>query len=366
MILYPPPQFDQQKNEILQRYQILNGGEIYFADQIARTAALVFGVPIVLAALNERYRVWYRSICGLQREHFDVTQEFCSHANLSDTAFVVEDVREEEMFANDPAVTGGPEIVFFAGAPLRDPDGKRFGTLCLIDSKPHTLNAEQTKVLEGFAEIVSQDICVRSAARYAVRDLIEAEHDKCDLFDQAMTDPLTKALNRRAFFRFAEREVMRSARYGHTLSALMIDIDHFKKVNDTHGHAVGDEVLTGMSKLIQTSIRDEDIFGRLGGEEFAMVLPETPAENAVVLANRIRERVKQLRFEGKDGPFGISISIGVSAPTARDLDIVAALERADHALYKAKLMGRDRVELNAPPQPGFDGEIVSAMRKSAA
>lgn len=345
-MIHAPPQFEQQKSEVLQRYRILNGAEVHFADQIAQTAALTFNVPIVVASLNERYRTWYRSVYGVAPRDYEALQSFCAHANLSETAFAVSDVREDTHLSRDPAVTGAPHIAFFAGAPLRDPDGKRFGTLCLIDQAPHQLSADRLTLLKSFAGIMSQDICVRSAARYAVRDLIEAEHDKSDLFDQAMTDPLTRTLNRRAFFRMAEREVLRASRHGKPVSALLFDIDHFKQVNDLHGHSVGDEVLVRLVDHVTACMRDEDLLGRLGGEEFGIVLPETSRLQAAVLANRIRDSVSGLSFKGKHGAFGITISAGISAPYFNDIDILPALERADKALYLAKQNGRNRVELS--------------------
>lgn len=351
-MMYPPPRFEQQKNEVLQRYRILNGTEVYFADQIARTASQVFGVPMVLACLNERYRNWYRSAYGVPAPFFERLLSFCTQANLSDMAFALSDVRKDPYFAEDPAVEDPPHVVFFAGAPLHDPEGKRFGSLCLIDSRPHEFSDDRLRLLESFASIVSQDICVRSAARYAVRDLIEAEHDKCGLFDMAMTDPLTKALNRRAFYRFAEREVLRASRHGKPVSALMFDIDHFKNVNDVHGHGVGDEVLTRLVECITRTIRDEDLLGRIGGEEFAILLPETDLPRATILANRIRDSVSGLSFAGKEGAFGITISIGISEPGFADLDILPALERADAALYRAKQNGRNRVEVAPLPREG--------------
>lgn len=357
-MMYPPPRFEQQKNEVLQRYRILNGSEVHVADQIVRTAAQVFSVPMVVVSLNERYRNWYRSTYGVQAPMLERLLSFCAQANLSDFAFAVSDVRTEAHFSSDPAVEGPPHVVFFAGAPLRDPEGKRFGSLCLVDSRPHEFSEEKLRLLESFAGIVSQDICVRSAARYAVRDLIEAEHDKCGLFDMAMTDPLTKALNRRAFYRFAEREVLRAGRHGKPVSAMLFDIDHFKQVNDVHGHSVGDEVLTRLVECVTRSVRDEDLLGRIGGEEFAMVLPETEPLRAVILANRIRESVSELHFAGKTGPFRITISIGISEPGFADLDILPALERADSALYQAKQKGRNRVEL--APLPRGASSIAAA------
>jgi diguanylate cyclase (GGDEF)-like protein len=357
-MIFSLPHFEQQKNEVLQRYRTLNGAEGYFAGQIAQTAAQAFGVPIVLASLNERYRSWYSSDYGVDPRDAERLDVFCMHANLAQSAFALHDIRQEPHFALDPVVTVSPKIAFFAGAPLRDPDGKRFGSLCLLSDVPQVFGDDKLQMLQSFAAIMSQDICVRSAARYAVRDLIEAEHDKCDLFDLAMTDPLTKALNRRAFYRFAEREVLRSSRHCKPMSAVMFDIDHFKKVNDVHGHAVGDEVLTQLVSCVARNIRDEDLLGRLGGEEFALVLPETETSKAAILANRLRESVSELRFSGKDGKFSVSISAGISEPTLRELDIIATLERADQALYVAKQNGRNRVEL-APSRMDGMGRAVA-------
>jgi GGDEF domain-containing protein len=149
-------------------------------------------------------------------------------------------------------------------------------------------------LLESFAVIVSQDICARSAARYAACDLIEAKHDKWDIFDLAMTDPLPRARNRRAFSRFAEREVPRAGQRVKPLTALRHGIDHVKRVNDVHGHAGGGEVLTRLAACLTASLGEEDLPGRPGGEEFAMVLPGTEPLRAAIPANRLRP--------GRSGP----------------------------------------------------------------
>lgn len=345
MITYPLPRFDQLKSEVLQRYRILDGSSCYDTNHLAHTVALVFGAPIVIAALNERYRAWFRSTHGVDDAHYDRLQTFCALANLADSAFCVEDVRNEPFFGQDPAVLEDPGIVAFAGAPLRNPDGQRFGTLCLLDTAPRTIDEPMLKTLQSFADLLSSDICVRSAGRYAIRDLIEAEEDKCSLYNLAMTDPLTGALNRRAFYHFTEREVRRSARHKLNMTAIMIDIDHFKKVNDVHGHAAGDEVLRTMIRTVIRNVRDEDFVGRLGGEEFALVLPETTPAQAEILCNRLREVIKLLDFDGEGGQFRISVSIGISEPHPGDQDINPALERADRALYVAKRSGRDQVRI---------------------
>ncbi|MFN3609376.1 MAG: diguanylate cyclase [Hyphomonas sp.] len=366
MLSYPPPRFEQQKSEVLQRYRILKSEIIHDASHIARTASLALGAPIVIAALNERYRAWYRAAHGVCERDFESLQEFCAYANLSDEAFAVSDARLEPFFAREPAVMTDPNVVFFAGAPLSDPDGKRFGTLCLIDSAPRTLSPAQLDLLNSMAHIVSQDICVHSAGRYAVQDLINAEEDRCALYDLAVTDPLTKALNRRAFFRFAEREVQRAHRHGHPVSVLMFDIDHFKAVNDIYGHAAGDEVIVRLARLVTECVREEDLLGRLGGEEFGLILPETPLDAAMTLANRLREAVKDLRFHSSGRSFNVTISLGVSQLEEMDTDILPALEQADQALYRAKRFGRDRAE-QMPPRPSEGACIIHlSLRASDA
>ncbi|PKP81572.1 MAG: sensor domain-containing diguanylate cyclase [Alphaproteobacteria bacterium HGW-Alphaproteobacteria-18] len=345
MLTYPPPRFEQQKSEVLQRYRILKSETVHDASHIARTASLALGAPIVIAALNERYRAWYRAAHGVSENDFDNLQAFCAHANLADEAFAVTDTRLEPYFTRDPAVMGPSNVIFFAGAPLSDPDGKRFGTLCLIDSQPRTLSPDEIRLMKSMAHIVSQDICVYSAGRYAVQDLIDAEEDRCALYDLAVTDPLTKVLNRRAFFRYAEREVQRAHRHDHPVSVLMFDIDNFKKVNDVHGHAAGDEVIVRLARLVTENIREADLLGRLGGEEFGLILPETNMDAALILANRLRDAARDLRFTSTEGAFSVTISLGVSQPEGSDADIHPSLERADKALYRAKRLGRNRVEL---------------------
>lgn len=365
MLSYPPPRFEQQKSEVLQRYRILRSEDVHDADHIARAASLALGAPIVMAALNERYRSWYRAAHGVSEDQFDCLQTFCAPASLSDEVFAIADARLEPYFARQPAVIGAPHVVFFAGAPLSDPDGKRFGTLCLIGSQPRTLTPEEITLLKNMAHIVSRDICVCSAGRYAVQDLIDAEEDRCALYDLAVTDPLTKALNRRAFFRFAEREVQRAQRHNHPLSVLMFDIDHFKRVNDVHGHAVGDEVILRLSRLVTDNIRDTDLLGRLGGEEFGLILPETSIEAALLLANRLREAAKSLSFKSAEGSFNVSISMGVSQPQAGEVDICASLDRADKALYRAKRLGRDRAELMPAGPEGAQIIPLTLTRRTA-
>ncbi len=161
---------------------------------------------------------------------------------------------------------------------------------------------------------------------------------------QARTDYLTGLFNRRHLVDEAEREVERSLRYGHSLAVMMIDIDHFKTVNDTWGHAVGDLVLQRVSLVIRELLRNVDLFGRTGGEEFTVILIETDRAGAIDVAERLRGMVAQAEIPTGDGSVvGVTISLGVTELKGRQLGFTALMNEADQALYRAKQLGRNKV-----------------------
>lgn len=160
----------------------------------------------------------------------------------------------------------------------------------------------------------------------------------------ATVDPLTNLYNRRHFFRLGEDEIDRARRYGHPLSVLMIDIDHFKSINDSHGHSVGDQVISTIAGRLANGLRKSDIAGRYGGEEFAMILPETDVANATsIVAERLRVAVADTPVETAVGPLKVTISVGVAAVLKSGETLLDALTRADNGLYAAKRAGRNRV-----------------------
>ena len=173
----------------------------------------------------------------------------------------------------------------------------------------------------------------------------ELEHARIE----ALTDPLTGALNRRGFEMQFSRVLAESESSGSAISLIMIDIDHFKKINDTHGHLFGDKVIRGVAEVLKANVKGKDAIARLGGEEFGVLLPETPLSGAQVLADKIRlmvERGRIRRHDGKDEVGGITISMGVAEFIPNE-DTTAFLNRADQALYCSKENGRNRVSIAA-------------------
>ncbi|MDD5565798.1 MAG: GGDEF domain-containing protein [Candidatus Omnitrophica bacterium] len=159
----------------------------------------------------------------------------------------------------------------------------------------------------------------------------------------AITDGLTQVLSRRYWFERFSEELERSKKLGHTLSCLMIDIDHFKEYNDQYGHLVGDSILKEVSRTIKENIREIDIMGRYGGEEFCVVLTETEKEDAGFVANRILQAVQQRKIVAYDETFTITISIGIAMFPGNAQECNVLIDKADKALYEAKRSGRNKV-----------------------
>ena len=178
-----------------------------------------------------------------------------------------------------------------------------------------------------------------------LRDISRTKKMMKKLKELARVDDLTGLFNRRYFLERFQMELLRAQRYGHDTCLLMLDLDHFKKVNDTYGHAIGDQVLKKTGSLIRKMIRAMDLSGRFGGEEFCIALPETDLKGAVVFANRLRLALSRLRISPVNGkPFRVTCSIGVWLIDESNSDVNVHLDEVDKALYRAKRSGRNRVE----------------------
>ncbi|MBK3736610.1 PAS domain S-box-containing protein/diguanylate cyclase (GGDEF)-like protein [Azospirillum brasilense] len=167
----------------------------------------------------------------------------------------------------------------------------------------------------------------------------------------SITDPLTGVSNRRHFVEAAEQELTRARRHGRPVTLLMLDLDHFKSINDTHGHAVGDEALRTFTAAGRALLRENDLLGRTGGEEFAILLPDTDVAGARMVAERIRRRTAELAVPSGDQAVRFTVSIGVACCAAGTRDVDAMLSSADEALYRAKAAGRNRVVCALEPTP---------------
>ncbi len=219
-------------------------------------------------------------------------------------------------------------IQSYAGAPIIA-RGKLLGFINLDAAEPDFFTQKHADRLQGFA----------NQAAIAIENARLFEQTR----EMAVTDYLTGAFNRRALLENVHREIGRAKRYHVPLSALMVDIDHFKKVNDTYGHGVGDQVLRKVTEALRAGVRDSDIIGRFGGEEFVILMPETQLPEAEKAAKRLCEATDSLHIDSEKGNVHVTISVGVSAwsekmQTAEDL-----LDAADKAMYAAKSTGHNQI-----------------------
>ncbi len=204
-----------------------------------------------------------------------------------------------------------------------------YGIISLDATRPAAFSRDDLDMLRTFA--ITATAAIHNALLYA------------DAHQMALTDDLTQVWNRRGFFEIAKREFRRAQRYGRPLSLFMLDLDYFKLVNDTYGHFVGDQVLARFAHTIASHVREVDIVGRYGGEEFMVLMPEASFDQAVRAAERIRAAIERTRFETDVGGIWVTASIGVATLRADDRTFEDLLRRADAALYVAKEEGRNRV-----------------------
>jgi diguanylate cyclase (GGDEF)-like protein len=222
-----------------------------------------------------------------------------------------------------------PQLGAVASVPLKFNEAV-VGVLNVAYRRPHVFDDDERRMLLGLADISA--LAIHNAAH----------HER--LARLAVTDDLTGLPNRRRFVETLRAEAQRARRYGRALSLLMLDLDGLKAINDQHGHAAGDAVLRGVARALRASLRDTDLAARLSGDEFAVILPETEAEAAVRIAERIRAEVAA--GPGEAGAAAASVSVGVVSAEGSTLpDLPRFLRLADEALYQSKAAGRNTIRV---------------------
>jgi diguanylate cyclase (GGDEF)-like protein len=206
-------------------------------------------------------------------------------------------------------------------------DQEVLGALSLTASLPSVFFEADLNLLTSFAATATA--AIHNAILYS------------ETQNLATTDPLTGQLNRRTFFELAQREIERFQRFGHPLSWIMFDVDLFKQINDSYGHSAGDQALITIAERCCRVIRHVDIFGRYGGDEFVILLPETDHHMASEIAERIRTSINGSAIDTDAGQIFVSISIGITQATSDTADIGLLLNKADQALYRSKRAGRN-------------------------
>lgn len=334
-----PPDEDQRQ-KALESLNILETAIEERFERITRLASRLIGTPITAISLIDGKRQWFKSIQGYNASETTREISFCGHTILGDVPFVVEDATKDERFADNPAVTGDLALRFYAGVPVKSPDGFKVGSLCVIDREPRSLTPAQMEDLKDLAAMVEIEIKSNQLAVAQLRMNEELEQAR----KAVLIDPLTRLWNRAGADEFLNRQHQVAVQRAEKFCIGMIDIDFFKKINDTYGHAAGDEVLREVAKRILRSIRSSDFACRMGGEEFLLVIADPLANDALAIAERVRDTVRStpIPAEGKEIPVTISMGLAYFDPAAR-VACKDVIRLADEGLYKAKQTGRDRI-----------------------
>jgi diguanylate cyclase (GGDEF)-like protein len=335
------PQADQFRLAALHRYHILDTPACEDFSFLTELAAKVCEVPYAFISLVDTDRVWVKSCTGMQMGELPRGESYCSLAVLGEASTEIPDLSDDSRTAHMALTVSAPHMRMYSSVALTSSDGHAIGTLCVLDTKPGRLRDDQRTTLAKLARQVMALIELRANERN-----LEAAVRELELL--ATTDDLTGLHNRRSLQARMKFEVARARRFRAPLSALMIDVDHFKKINDEHGHVVGDQVLANIGRLLRENVRVIDMPTRYGGEELCVLLPNTPMEGACKLAENLRAKIEaQIHMAGAR-QLQITASIGVGTFNHMEIDDAESLlKQADDALYRAKHAGRNRVECGA-------------------
>jgi len=303
----------------LARYAILDTAPEAPFDKITALVRTVLDVPIAAVTLIARDRQWLKSCAGLSGRETPRHISFCTHTIQQREPMIIPDATKDPVFAVNPFVTGEPHIRSYLGIPLCTPDGYNLGALCALDTKPRNFETLQVQIMTNFAALVMDEIELRLIAE---------------------TDFLTGALTRRAFVAELEGAWRALREAGQPACVLLYDIDHFKRVNDRLGHEAGDRVLSRVAAAVVDAMPEDAVFGRLGGEEFAVLLPGYDAARAFETAEVLRTAISTLTFDGLPGAV-VSASFGIASAHEQIPSAAAWLAQADTAMYAAKGAGRN-------------------------
>ena len=230
---------------------------------------------------------------------------------------------------------------------LVDENGKSTGVYVwefqnTVDGQWYQCRDQAIRWIDG--RLVRMEIATNITDRKQVEEELKIAKESAEAL--ARRDDLTGLNNRRAFYSDGEKLLNQAKRYVHPFSLIMLDVDHFKKINDTYGHAAGDDVLVSLANTLKAQVREVDIIGRLGGEEFAIILPETTLTDASAMAERLRVGLENIKVRSEKGSISITASFGIAIYSQEYTSLEDIINKADEALYQAKRNGRNRVEYN--------------------
>lgn len=296
-------------------------------------------MPISYVSIIDEHCQCLAAVVGVTGEETPREHSLCLRAVTAGSVIVCNDTRLDPAYANNPVVNRTPYIRSFAAHPVRSAEGHFIGALCVADTATRIWTEVELVGLADLAFGLEAVIALRFLSGSHAQALARAD----SLHREAHTDALTQLFNRRGISDMAHHAYTRCRLEGQPFSVALLDLDHFKRVNDNYGHDAGDAALVATALRLRSALRGADLVGRWGGEEFLVLIPATEPGELAAVGQRL---VNALHGEVQHGAhrFVLTTSVGVAGTIACQprFDLDALVQRADQALYAAKQAGRDR------------------------
>ena len=308
-------------------------------DRVVKLTSQLLNVPVVNLSLLDDEHLWLKHTVGMTPSVVSRSGSCCGYVAQHNGYLEVSDLRFSRHRFRSLFSADGKELRFYAGYPVHDARGRVIGSFCIMDENPRTLTTQEREWFYDLKVIVEgqlHSVELSQLKNEMAQALIDSRRD-------GLTDTLTGVWNRKGILHILEQKLSEGARTGNALGVVYADIDFFKSINDTYGHGVGDEVLVQVAKRIQQTLRNYDALGRIGGEEFLVLVSDPDANAAMNIAERIRQAIEKKRFHTSVGELSVSISLGVAVPQHGNATSAMLLSEADRHLYKAKHGGRNCV-----------------------
>ena len=312
-------------------------------ERITRIARSALRVPVAAISILKPDKQWFKSISGWAINELSTDMSMCAHTIESNELTMVPDTLQDSRFVDHPLVVGNPHFRFYGGFPLQGIEGNTIGTFCVMDVKSRKVTDVDKQLIIDLAALAKLELAtdrLSDAQRELVSRLSISRRE-------AIIDPLTRLWNRRGSMMFLRNAMRHADENGTVLSLGIVDVDNFKRINDLHGHPIGDEALRKAGQVMTSMLRHEDVAGRIGGDEFLVLLPDTNERDSLAVLNRLREAVRATVIRTREGPVLMTVSVGYTVRQPGDKQSEEELIRsADDALTESKLAGRNRVQID--------------------
>ena len=309
-------------------------------ERITRIGRRALQAPVAAITLLNEEKQWFKSAAGWGISEMPRSHTLCRFVVEENRPLIIGDTLKEPRSAQSPTVLAPPRFRAYAGYPLADEHGNVCGTFCVFDLKPREFTAADRQTLADLAAMSQRELLsdrLNDAHCALIAKLSVARRE-------AMMDPLTRLWNRRGASVLLKAAFASADQHGKPLTLALLDLDNFKRINDSYGHQVGDEVLRKVATRLVSAVRGDDAACRLGGDEFLILMTDTDAASAARVAERIRRAVTDASVPTRDGVVAIGVSVGFTVrPPHSSASIEALLEQADQALLQSKASGRNRV-----------------------